>query len=415
MTDTTAQDATQQPDQPVAKNPVAAAEMAQAAPINEVSSEELPIDGSTQAASAEEIPIAQEPSAADQATAVVEELEVEIRNHEVDESGQRNLALELLRLIRENLAHMSREAAERVQALIGENLSSDYLDPDFWRGLGKVLRYQLTEIQAMIERRQRGEYTTDAYGMDQDIIEIVRPIAAFLYRAWWRVDTEGLEHVPAEGSALLVANRSGMLPWDSAMIATAILEEHAVPRVARTLFQRQLSGLPVLAPALAAFGQVPALPENAVRLLSESQLVTIFPEGSRGSGKLFWDRYKLLGFEAAEYVRAALRTGAPLVPVAVIGAEETYPLIANLEPLARMLGLPFVPVTPLFPWFGLAGLIPLPSKWTIIFDTPITTAEYGPEGADNDALVERLGVALRERIEQLLSRRVAERKSIFFG
>jgi 1-acyl-sn-glycerol-3-phosphate acyltransferase len=333
----------------------------------------------------------------------VQELEVEIRNHGEGQADARNVAAEALRLIRENLERLSPPALERVAKMVRENLlSSDYLDPDFWRGLGMVLQYQANEIAGLVRRRAQGEYTLDPYGMDQELIEIVRPFAAFMYRTWWRVTARGLEHVPADGAALLLANRSGALPWDSAMIATAVLEEHPQPRLVRSLHAGWLASVPVMAPALAAFGQVPALPENAARLLAEGQLVCAYPEGEGGAAKLFWNRYRLAPFDAAGYLRAALRVGAPLIPVAVVGAEEIYPMLGDARPVAKLLGAPFFPLTPLFPWLGPLGLIPLPTKWTIVFDEPIATSGFGATAAEDEATVARLAELVRSRVQGLL-------------
>jgi 1-acyl-sn-glycerol-3-phosphate acyltransferase len=291
----------------------------------------------------------------------------------------------------------------------------DYLDPDFWRGLGMVLRYQIDEQASFIRRRMSGEYTTDPYGMDREAIEIVRPLLRFMYRTWWRVSAEGLEHVPAEGRALLVSNHSGVLPWDGAMIATAVAEDHPAQadRIVRSLHLHWFSTLPVVAPALAAMGQVPGLPENAVRLLESDELVCVFPEGLKGVGKLYKDRYKLARFGRGGFVQAALRARAPLIPVAVVGAEEIYPMFANVEPVAKLLGFPYFPLTPFFPWFGLLGVIPLPTHWSITFCEPIATEQYGPEAADDPLTVLALSEQVRSTIQATLDRKLAARKSVF--
>jgi 1-acyl-sn-glycerol-3-phosphate acyltransferase len=367
---------------------------------------------------AQELPIANAPPqerARAKAVAAVEELEVEIRNQPSSNPEARDLAASALRLLRENLLRMAPQPLRQTARLIRENLDSDYLDPDFWRGLGIVLRYQAEATADMLRRRMRGEYSTDAYGMDMELVETVRPFLAFMYRSWWRVTAEGLDHVPSEGRALMVANHSGVLPWDGAMVATAVLEEHPVPRVVRNLHLSWFSTLPVLAPALAAFGQVQALPENAVRLLNEDQLVCVFPEGLKGVGKLFKDRYKLARFGRGGFVQMALRTGAPLIPIALIGAEEIYPMLANAKPLARLIGFPYFPITPFFPWLGLLGVVPLPSKWTIVFHEPIPTVAYGPRGADDPLLVADLAERVRGRIQATLDEKVAGRRSVFFG
>jgi 1-acyl-sn-glycerol-3-phosphate acyltransferase len=368
--------------------------------------------------SAEELPIA-DTAPAERARAavidVVEELEVEVRNQPGDQVEERDLAADALRLIRENLMRMAPERLQQAARLIRENLSSDYFDADFWRGLGIVLRYQAESTAELIQRRVRGDYMTDPYGMDLELIETIRPFLGFMYRRWWRVTAEGLEHVPGEGRALMVANHSGVLPWDGAMIGTAIFDEHPAPRVTRCLHLSWFSTLPVVAPALAAFGQVQALPENAIRLLEDDQLVCVFPEGLKGVGKLFKDRYKLARFGRGGFVQMALRTGAPLIPVAVIGAEEIYPMLANAKPIARLIGFPYFPITPLFPWLGLLGMVPLPSKWTLVFHEPIPTAQYGSQAADDPLLVSELSEQVRARLQATIDQKVARRKSIFFG
>jgi 1-acyl-sn-glycerol-3-phosphate acyltransferase len=359
-----------------------------------------------------EIAIEREASPQDQAAEAIQELEVEIRNHTAGPAGSRQMALDLLRLIRENARRLSAQAAEQVQSVL-KGGTSDYLDPDFWRGLGMVLDYQVKEIGGLIRRRARGEYTTDAYGMDSEIVELVRPIAGFLYRSWWRVEVSGLEHVPDAGGALLVANHAGVIPWDGAMLSTALLEDHPESRMTRVLHDRWVSAVPVLAPMLASLGQIQALPENAERLLGNGQVIAVFPEGRRGAAKIFRDRYQLTGFEVSEYVRAAMKQSAPIIPVAIIGAEETYPVIANLGRVAKMLGLPYLPITPLFPWFGPLGLIPLPTKWSLLFGKPIDTAVFGVAAADDSVAVARVADDLRERVRSLIAQGLAARESVF--
>jgi 1-acyl-sn-glycerol-3-phosphate acyltransferase len=383
--------------------------------------DETPADPPIAAAAADpaegevEIPIGGAPAPSQAAEELIQELEVEVRNQsEPTTPSLQQLALDLLRLARENAERLGSGAVEQLQSVL-KGGASDYLDPDFWRGLGMVLDYQVNEIRGLIQRRVKGEYSTDAYGRDDELIELARPLASFLYRSWWRVRAIGLEHVPAEGGALLVANHAGVLPWDGAMLATAVLEDHGAPRLTRTLHQRWMSGAPLLAPSLAAMGQVPALPENAERLLAEGELVSLFPEGVRGAAKIFRKRYQLAEFDAEGYLSAALRTGAPVIPVAVIGSEETYPVLLNLDKAARLLGLPYLPITPLFPWAGLLGLVPLPSRWVILFGAPLDTAGAGPEQADDSATLRRLGAELRQQIEALIQRGLAERGSAFLG
>jgi 1-acyl-sn-glycerol-3-phosphate acyltransferase len=361
----------------------------------------------------EDVPIGIAGDARADAAAAVQELEVDIRNQGDAPAQTRDLVADLLRLIRENLMHMAPDPLARAAAMIRENVTSDYLDPDFWRGIGMVLQYQAEEIAGLIQRRRRGEYTTDAFGMDAELVEQVRPFSGFMYRTYFRVAAKGLEHVPSTGRALLVANHSGVLPWDGMMIASAVLEEHAAPRVVRILYSPSALALPGLPRALETFGQVCDTAANVLRLLEDGQLACVFPEGMNGLGKLFKDRYKLARFRRGGSIGLAIQTGAPIVPVGVVGAEETYPMLADAQPLAQMLRLPFFPLTPLFPWLGPLGLIPLPTKWSIEFGKPIATAEYGPDAASDRLLVSQLCEQLRERIQSMVDRQHAARASVF--
>ncbi len=197
------------------------------------------------------------------------------------------------------------------------------------------------------------------------------------------------------------------------MIATAVLEEHASPRVVRSLYPPAFRALPGVTSSLATFGQVADTPENALQLLGSGQLVCVFPEGVSALGKLFKQRYKLQRFRRSGSVGLAIKAGAPIVPVAVVGAEETYPMLADANPLAQMLRLPFFPLTPLFPWLGPLGLLPLPSKWSIIFGEPIAADAYAPEAADDPQVLNQLATQVRERLQALLDEQLAQRKSIF--
>ena len=367
----------------------------------------MPIGGASEA---EDVPTDRLEADLAAVAAEVQELEVEIRNRDAAQADVQDFAAGVLRLVRENLLRMSSETAGRAAKLVRENLSSDYLDPDFWRGVGMVLQYQINEISGLVQRRLRGEYVLDDYGMDMELVELVRPLSGFLYRTYWRVGVTGLEHIPDEGRALLVANHGGVLPWDSVMIATAVLEDHSNPRVVRTLYPGAFKAVPGVARALATFGQVADTGENATRLLEDEQLVLVFPEGVEGLGKLFWNRRKLGRFRRSGSVGMAIRTGAPIVPIAVVGAEEALPMVANIKPLAEALRLPFFPITPLFPWLGPLGLIPLPSKWSIAFGEPIATAELGPDATDDPRLVARLCEDVRARIQDLLDQQVATRQ-----
>jgi len=347
------------------------------------------------------------------------EVELEVRNNTSQQPSQAtvmgHVAAGLIDLIGENMRRMTEEQVEKARELLRGTDLNDYLEPGFWRGIGMVLQYQVQEQVDFIKRRLRGEYEVDPYGMDIEMIEVVRPFLAFMYRTWWRVESHGLEHVPAEGRALLVSNHSGVLPWDGAMITTAVSADHPVrpDRIVRSLHLHWFSTLPFVAPALAATGQVPGLPENAVRLLENDELVCVFPEGLKGVGKLYKDRYKLARFGRGGFVQAALRARAPIVPVAVVGAEEIYPMFYNAESFAKLLGFPYFPLTPFFPWLGLLGTIPLPTRWSITFCPPISTEEYGPRAADDPLTVLALAERVRDTIQETIDLRLAERTSLF--
>ncbi len=347
------------------------------------------------------------------------EVEVDIRQQSDQQPSPQaalgHFAASVVRLIGENLQRMTQAQIERVNSMLQGVDLRDYLDPDFWKGIGMVLRYQIDEQVNFIQRRLRGEYSTDPFGMDREIIEIARPFLTFMYTTWWRVTATGLEHVPAQGRALLVANHSGVLPWDGAMIATAVVHEHPAQneRIVRSLHLHWFTTLPVIAPTLAALGQVPGIPENAIRLLEQDELVCVFPEGLKGVGKLFKDRYKLARFGRGGFVQAALRTQAPIIPVAVVGAEEIYPMLANAEGIAKLFGFPYFPLTPFFPWLGLLGVIPLPTRWSITFCPPIATDEYGPAAADDPITVLALSEQVREIIQETINQKLAERTSVF--
>jgi len=255
----------------------------------------------------------------------------------------------------------------------------------------------------------------DEFGYDPRFAETIQPLFEFLYTVWWRVEAAGLENVPGEGAALVVANHSGVLPYDGLMIKLALRQEHPGRRECRMLALDMFALLPFLAPLLAKSGEVRANPENAERLLRRGDLVGVFPEGVKGVGKAFKDRYKLARFGRGGFIRIALRTGAPIVPCAVVGAEEIHPKIAQANWLGRPFGFPYFPITPTFPWLGPLGLVPLPTKWSIDFADPIPMDRYGPQAADDPILVNRLSEDVRSTIQRMIDGRLARRRSIWFG
>jgi 1-acyl-sn-glycerol-3-phosphate acyltransferase len=262
-------------------------------------------------------------------------------------------------------------------------------------------------------RRLEGDYPEDEWGFDEDFAELVEPFFGFLYDRWWRVQVEGAHQVPAHGRALLVANHAGILPWDATMIAMALLREHPLPRHPRFMVLNWAFELPFVSIALRKLGGVAASPHNALRLLEQDRLVAVFPEGVKGTGKPYAERYRLRRFGRGGFVEIALRSAAPIVPVAVVGSEEIYPKLAEVPALARLIGAPFFPVTPTFPWLGPLGVVPLPSRWRIEFLPAIETRPLGADAVRDRALVLELSERVREAIQVSLHENLVRRGSAF--
>jgi 1-acyl-sn-glycerol-3-phosphate acyltransferase len=272
----------------------------------------------------------------------------------------------------------------------------------------------LREALERVALRLQGEYREDEWGFDEGFAEAVYPAFEFLYDVWWRVEAEGVLNVPAHGRALLVANHAGSLfPFDASMILGAIMKQHPLPRWARFMVLDWAFALPFVSTFMRRVGGVPASPHNAARLLEQDELVMAFPEGIKGTGKPFSERYRLQRFGRGGFVEVALRSGAPIVPVAVVGSEEIYPKLAESKPLARAIGAPFVPLTPTFPWLGLFGLIPLPSKWRIEFCEPVDVSEHGPDAAEDRRLLFDISEEVRETIQEAVYQNLVKRGSAF--
>jgi 1-acyl-sn-glycerol-3-phosphate acyltransferase len=274
---------------------------------------------------------------------------------------------------------------------------------------------RLAGALAFLRRRLTGDYDVDEFGFDPDLVEsVLLPLARQLYRGWFRTEVNGVQNLPADSGALIVGNHAGAL-WamDGAMTATAVHEETANHRFLRMLGADIVFTTPVLGTTARKAGTTLACNPDAERLLATGELVGVWPEGFKGIGKPFSERYKLQRFGRGGFVSAALRTGTPIIPTSIVGSEEIHPMLGNAKTLARVLGLPYFPLTPTFPWLGLFGFIPLPSKWYIEFGEPIETAGYGPEAADDPMLVFELTDRVREQIQGALYRLLMQRRSVW--
>jgi 1-acyl-sn-glycerol-3-phosphate acyltransferase len=321
----------------------------------------------------------------------------------------------LLQLIETNLGRLSPRASLEILDRMRTTISEDLLDVDTWKGIWYVLNYSLENQADFVKRRIRGEYETDEWGFDPEFLDAAAPFISFLYETYWRVETTGIENIPEDGRAMLVSNHSGQIPFDGVMIAAAVYKEHPSERLVRNLFANWFMMLPFVSTLLVKLGQVLANEDNGVRLLEQEQLVAVYPEGIKGVGKLFKDRYRLARFGRGGFVRMALKTESMMIPVSVVGAEETYVSLAKSPIIASLINFPFFPISLRWPWLGPLGVIPFPTKWYIDFGEPIRTDEYGADAANNMALVSQLTDQSRNVIQEMIYRRLSKRKSIFFG
>ena len=274
---------------------------------------------------------------------------------------------------------------------------------------------RVAQVLAYIRRRIDGDYDVDDFGYDADFTEnVFYPMLRPIYRHWFRVEVRGIENIPATGGALVVANHSGTIAIDSLMVQLAIHDEHPQRRAMRALGADLVFQTPFLGTVARRSGSTLATNSDADRLFAQGELVGVFPEGFKGVGKPFSERYKLQRFGRGGFVAAALAAQVPIIPCSVVGAEEIAPIIGNMGTVARLFGLPYAPITPTFPLFGPLGLIPLPSKWIIEFGAPIPTDSQGPGAADDPMLVFDLTDQVRETIQQTLYTLLMQRRSVFF-
>ena len=278
------------------------------------------------------------------------------------------------------------------------------------------LAKRIAAVAEFIRKRMMGDYTVDEFGFDPHLNNaIFLPLLRVFFNSWFRVEVSGIENLPRDGAALVVANHAGVLPFDGLMTAVAVHDKHPTHRDLRLLAADMVFDMPMIGQAARKAGHTMACTADAHRLLAAGELTAVFPEGYKGLGKHFKDRYKLQRFGRGGFVGAALRTKAPIVPCSIVGSEEIYPMIADVKLLARLFGLPYFPVTPFFPLAGPVGMVPLPSKWHIQFGEPIPTTDYDESAADDPMITFELTDQVRETIQQTLYQLLANRGNPFLG
>jgi 1-acyl-sn-glycerol-3-phosphate acyltransferase len=309
----------------------------------------------------------------------------------------------------------ARAAAPGSSAVVAPDPAVDLVEPADPVEPAADWERKVAGAMAFVRRRITGDYEVDDFGFDADLTDsLMLPLLRPLYEKYFRIEARGLENVPSEGGALIVANHSGTVPVDAGMTTLALHDHHPAHRHLRMLAADLVFTTPVVAPFARKTGATLACSEDAERLMTSGELVGVWPEGFKGIGKPFRERYKLQRFGRGGFVSAALRSGVPIIPCSIVGAEEIYPLVANIPTLARLLGVPYIPITPFFPLLGPLGLLPLPSKWIIEFGEPIETDKIGAAAAEDPMLVFNLTDQVREVIQQTLYKLLLARRSVFF-
>jgi 1-acyl-sn-glycerol-3-phosphate acyltransferase len=269
--------------------------------------------------------------------------------------------------------------------------------------VGPVPSQSLEPLLEFLVRRVTGAYHVDAFGFDRELTEtVLAPLVRPLYRDYFRTTWTGVQNVPSDGPALVVMNHAGTIAVDALVLKFGLFDEHPAHRHLRLLAADLVFRLPFVAPLARKIGSTLGCHEDALALLDAGEVVGVAPEGYKGIGKPYHDRYHLQRFGRGGFVEVALQAGAPIVPVAIVGSEEIYPMIGDAKLLARLFGLPYFPITPTFPWLGPLGLIPLPSRWAVEFGEPIPTDVYGPDAWKDAMLVFELTDRIRDTIQQMV-------------
>ncbi|MEM7408785.1 MAG: lysophospholipid acyltransferase family protein [Myxococcota bacterium] len=285
-------------------------------------------------------------------------------------------------------------------------------EPDWERWLPGPARELLAEMDGRVARipTRLNEYGIDRFGFDPSVARYAMALMAWVYRHYLRVETRGVEKVP-QGRVLLIANHAGnTFAWDGAMLATSLFLEGEPPRVVRGMGEYFLPTIPFFNVMMHRMGSVVGRPENCVQLLEEEEAIMAFPEGERGFVKTFDQRYQLQRFGLG-FVRLALETGTPIVPVGIVGAEEQSPGLANPRWIGRLFGSPAFPITPTFPWLGALGMLPFPVKFHLHFGAPIF---FEGDANEDDAAIEERVEMVKAEIRRLISDGRAARSNWFF-
>lgn len=271
----------------------------------------------------------------------------------------------------------------------------------------KITHEDLDEqVSKLLPIRTLNEIGVDPFGIDIDTTRLSIALLVYLHRYWFRTEVHEVENVPT-GRALIVSNHSGQIPLDGVVIALCMALDSDRPRFPRAMLERFVATLPFFSVWFPRVGQVLGTPENARHLLEKEEALIVFPEGVKGISKNYADRYKLAPFGPG-FMRLALETGSPIVPVAVIGAEEQYPSVTDLKPLARLLGMPALPIVPqLF----LGMWLPLPAKYRVYFGEPLT---FTGDPDDDDATIEEKVWVVQATIQSMVNRGLKERRAVFW-
>lgn len=238
----------------------------------------------------------------------------------------------------------------------------------------------------------------EEYGFSLNTYKRVEKFIRFLYKKWFKVQIAGLNHIPGDGNVIMFGNHSGVLPVDGCLLYDGIINHHPEPRRVRFLVTKFLLEMPLVGPCLKGFGAIPANYDTAKKLLTKQEVVFFYPEAEKGTGKLFKNRYKLVDFHSG-FIRAAIETGSPLVPIVTIGGDEVYPLLANIKPLAKLINAPYFPITPFFPWLPFPiWFVPLPVK-ILVCVWPTLKLKYSPQAAEDTDLINEIASDMHRDIQ----------------